>query len=70
MLGMVCKLDCVCLLVTYIHSFTHKYIQTYYVGTKNVAKMLKKVCVGTVAQRGKTWFPEFTDKSMLHNKLL
>ena len=31
-----------------------------------MAKILKKVCMGTVAQRGKTWFPELSDKSMLH----
>ena len=50
--------------VLYMH-VTHKtHIHTH-LGTKNVAKMLKKVCVGTVAQRGKTWFPELADKSML-----
>ena len=26
--------------------------------------MLKKVSVGTVAARGKTWFPELSDKSI------
>ena len=43
-------------------------VQCFHVctGTKNVAKMLKKVSVGTVAQRGKTWFPELSDKSMSH----
>ena len=28
-----------------------------------MAKVLKKVSAGTVATRGKTWFPELADKS-------
>ena len=32
--------------------------------TKSVARELEKVSVGRVAARGRTWFPELTDKSM------
>ena len=31
-------------------------------GTKNVAKELKKVTEGRLKDRGITWFPELTDK--------
>ena len=40
--------------------YTRIYYTHIHLGTKNVAKI---VCVGTVAQRGKTWFPELADKS-------
>ena len=43
--------------------YTRIYYTHIHLGTKNVAKILKKVCVGTAAQRGKTWFPELADKS-------
>lgn len=32
------------------------------IGTKNVSKELKKITQGRVRDRGKTWFPELTDK--------
>ena len=35
-----------------------------YTGTKNVARELKKISVGRVAAKGKTWFPELAEKSM------
>ena len=35
------------------------------VGTKNVAKELKKITSGRVRDRGVTWFPELIDKSVL-----
>lgn len=31
-------------------------------GTKNVGKEMKKVSQGRVRDRGKTWFPELSDK--------
>ncbi|XP_064382205.1 uncharacterized protein LOC135331087 [Halichondria panicea] len=31
-------------------------------GTKNVAKKMKKVAIGTKKAQGKTWFPELSDK--------
>ena len=31
-------------------------------GTKNVGKLLKKISVGLVKAKGKTWFPELNDK--------
>ena len=31
-------------------------------GTKNVAKEMKKITQGRVADRGKKWFPQLTDK--------
>ena len=33
-----------------------------YVGTKNVGKEMKKVSQGLKRNRGKTWFPELSDK--------
>ena len=36
------------------------------VGTKNVARELKKVSAGRIAAKGKTWFPELADKRMLY----
>ena len=38
---------------------------TVYLGTKNVAKALKKITAGPVRQKGVTWFPELVDKRML-----
>jgi hypothetical protein len=35
-------------------------------GTKNVAKSMIKVAVGSMKNAGKTWFPELSDKSMFH----
>ena len=32
------------------------------VGTKNVAKEVKKISEGRVRDRGVTWFPELADK--------
>ena len=32
------------------------------VGTKNVAKEMKKISEGRVRDRGVTWFPELVDK--------
>ena len=46
------------LMCRYIHVHVH-----VYTGTKNVARVMKKVSVGTVAARNKTWFPELSDKS-------
>ena len=43
--------------------YTTIYYSHIHLRTKNVAKILKKVCVGTVAQGGKTWFPELADKN-------
>ena len=34
-----------------------------YIGTKNVAKSVKKVAQGGVRSEGKTWFAELSDKS-------
>ena len=34
-------------------------------GTKNVAKSMQKIAVGTKKNEGKTWFPQLADKSML-----
>ena len=31
-------------------------------GTKNVAKKMAKIAVGTKKAQGKTWFPELSDK--------
>lgn len=33
------------------------------VGTKNVAKEMKKITQGTKKDKGTKWFPEFADKS-------
>ena len=33
-----------------------------YIGTKNVGKEMKKVSQGLKRNRGKTWFPELSDK--------
>ena len=35
-----------------------------FVGTKNVAKLMTKIAVGTKKNAGKTWFPELSDKRM------
>ena len=37
-----------------------------YTGTKNVAKSMKSIAIGAVKRAGKTWFPELSDKSMVH----
>ena len=34
-------------------------------GTKNVAKSMSKIAVGSQKNAGKTWFPELADKRML-----
>ena len=34
-----------------------------YIGTKNVAKAVKKVTTGGVKSEGKTWFAQLSDKS-------
>ena len=36
-----------------------------HLGTKNVARELKKVCQGTARTEGKTWFRQLNDKSEL-----
>ena len=37
-------------------------VQCVTLGTKNVGKEIKKVSQGRVRDRGKTWFPELSDK--------
>ncbi len=70
-LGMTCKLR---LLSTWLkvgnsydtwHGMLHNYwmyASLWYLGTKNVARELKKVTEGRVRYRNVTWFPELTDK--------
>ena len=38
-----------------------------YIGTKNVAKEMKKISEGLVRNRGVTWFPDLVDKPKLDN---
>ena len=47
-----------CLQINDIYTYTYTCT-----GTKNIARVMKKVSVGTVAARNKTWFPELSDKS-------
>ena len=41
------------------------YRVSVFTGTKNVAKKMTKLAVGTKKTQGKTWFPELSDKRML-----
>ena len=58
---------------TWHGKFIHCYIctnilcysqESYFVGTKNVAKELSKITKGLVKERGKKWHPELSDKGM------
>ena len=55
-LGMVC----ICTSVDTCNAYNFSYL-----GTKNVAKSLKKIAVGTKKTEGKTWFSQLSDKSKL-----
>ncbi len=41
------------------------FTNSVYLGTKNVAKGMKKLAIGTKKAQGKTWFPELSDKRKL-----
>ena len=45
---------------------TPKLPNFYTKGTKNVAKVMKKISEGRLSDKCKTWFPEFRDKSSLN----
>ena len=51
----------ICSRVSFMCRYIHVHVYTC-IGTKNVARAMKKVSVGTVAARNKTWFPELSDK--------
>ena len=48
--------------VKYFHVLAFNLLCTFIIGTKNVAKEMKKICQGKVRDRGKTWFPQLVDK--------
>ena len=53
---------CILSQYAYIDAFIYVHVLTACVGTKNVAKEVKKISEGRVRDRGVTWFPELANK--------